>query len=340
MTHRKSDSLFLPALSRRTALAGGSAIGAAAILGVEPAFARMPMQTTQVPYFYRFPVGSFQATILSDGPLAIGPPADTMKGQTKEELSKALADNFLPIDNVVLEQNVLVLNTGTRLALFDSGMGTSKMFGPTTGRLLKSLAEAKISPSAIDDIICTHAHIDHIGGLASAKGTRYFPNATIHISKADYDFWTDEKKLTGDLKAFVAHARQNLLPYKNRIKFVEDGKDVIPGVQAMSTPGHTLGHHIYIIKSGSASLAFLGDITHHQILLTEKPKTEFSYDSDPKQAVQTRLRVFDMLTSQKMAFLAYHFPWPGVGHLAKTGADTYRFYAEPMEHVKIPAKKA
>jgi glyoxylase-like metal-dependent hydrolase (beta-lactamase superfamily II) len=340
MTDPKIHTPLTDAFSRRTALLGGSALGASALLAAEPALARMAMQTKQVPYFYRFPVGAFQATILSDGPLAIGPPADTMKGQSKEELGKALADNFLPTDNVVLEQKLLVLNTGTRLALFDSGMGTSKMFGPTTGRLLKSLAEARIDPARIDDIICTHAHIDHVGGLASAKGTRYFPNATIHISKTDYDFWTDETKLKGDLKAFVAHARQNLLPYKNRIKFVEDGKDVIPGVQAMNAPGHTMGHHIFIIKSGTSSLVFLGDITHHQILLTEKPKTEFSYDSDPKQAVQTRLKVFDMLASQKLAFLAYHFPWPGVGHLAKTGTDTYRFFAEPMEHVKIPAKKA
>jgi glyoxylase-like metal-dependent hydrolase (beta-lactamase superfamily II) len=327
-------------LSRRAAVLGGGVLGVSTMLGAGSALARMPMQTAQVPYFYRFPVGAFQATVLSDGPLAIGPPADTMKGQTKEELTKALSDNFLPTDNVVLEQNALVLNTGTRLALFDSGMGTSKAFGPTTGRLLKSLSEARINPAAIDDIICTHAHIDHVGGLASAKGTRYFPNATIHIAKSDYDFWTDETKLTGDLKMFVAHARQNLLPYKNRIKFIEDGKDVIPGVQAMAAPGHTVGHTIYIIKSGAASLVFIGDVTHHQILLTEKPKTEFSYDSDPKQAVQTRLKVFDMLASQKLPFIAYHFPWPGVGQLAKTGAESYRFYAQPMEHVKIPAKKA
>jgi glyoxylase-like metal-dependent hydrolase (beta-lactamase superfamily II) len=213
------------------------------------------------------------------------------------------------------------------------------MFGSTTGKLLNGLSDARVDPSKIDDVICTHAHIDHVGGLANAAGKRFFPNATIHISKADYDFWTDEKKLTGDLKAFVVHARQNLLPYKNRIKFIEDGKDVIPGVQAMSTPGHTVGHTIFIIKSGSSSLVFLGDITHHQILLTEKPKTEFAYDTDPKQAVQTRLKVFDMLASQKLPFVAYHFPWPGVGYLGKTGTDSYRYFAQPMDHVKIPPKK-
>src|SRR5204863_7431216 len=123
-----------------------------------------------------------------------------------------------------------------------------------------SLREAGVIPAQIDDVICTHGHIDHIGGLADAKGKRHFPNAAIHISKADYDFWTDENKL-GDkaLADFVKHARQNLLPYKARIEFIEDGKDVIPGIQAMSAPGHTVGHSIFIIKSGAKALAFTGD---------------------------------------------------------------------------------
>ncbi len=327
--------------SRRAALLGGAALGLGASAGFSTsAAAKMPFAATQVPYFYRFPVGKFQATIVSDGPLPLGDPSATFKGVSKEDIAKSLADNFLPPDNAVLEQNALVINTGSRLVLFDSGMGISKAFGPTTGRLVKSLLQSGIDPARIDDVICTHAHIDHIGGLVGPGGKRLFPNATIHLTKADYDFWTDEAKLTGDLKAFVVHARTNLLPYKGRIKWVEDGKDVIPGVQAMAAPGHTVGHTIYIIKSEASSLVFIGDTTHHQILLTEKPKTEFAYDTDAKQAVQTRLKVFDMLAKDKLAFVAYHFPWPGVGHLAKQGADSYRFYAEPMTIVPIPPKKA
>ncbi|MEQ1616317.1 MAG: MBL fold metallo-hydrolase [Hyphomicrobiaceae bacterium] len=327
-------------MSRRNALIGGSALGAAGLIGFGPAEAKAPLVKTQAPQFYRFPIGEFQATIVSDGPLPLGEPSASMKGITKEEIGKALTDNFLPTGGITLEQNLIVLNTGSRLALFDSGMGTSKMFGPTTGRLLSSLKQAGIQPGQIDDVICSHAHIDHIGGLADAKGKRHFPNATIHISKADYDFWTDEKKL-GDKASvdFVKHARQNLLPYKNRIKFVEDGKDVIPGVQAMFVPGHTVGHTIFIIKSGAKSMVYTADITHHQILLTEKPRTEFAYDTDPKQAVTSRLKVFDMIASQKLPMLAYHFPWPGYGHLSKQG-DGFRYYAEPMEFVKIPPKKA
>jgi glyoxylase-like metal-dependent hydrolase (beta-lactamase superfamily II) len=331
MTHFK--------LSRRDALLGSVAgLGTLGFGSLTPAFAKAPLAKTQTSYFYRFPVGEFQATVISDGPLPLGEPSSSMKGMTKDEIGKALTDNFLPTDQIVLEQNILVLNTGARLVLFDTGMGTSKMFGNTTGRILASLKEAGIAPGQIDDVVCTHAHIDHIGGLADAKGRRYFPNATVHISKADYDFWTDEGKLGGDSKAFVAHARLNLLPYKGRIKFIEDGKDVLPGIQAMSAPGHTVGHTIFIIKSGAKTLAFTGDTTHHQILLTERPKTEFAYDTDAKQAVVSRLKVFDMLASQKMPLLAYHFPWPGYGNLAKQG-DGYRYYPTPMEIVRVPPPK-
>lgn len=331
-------------ISRRNALLGSAAtLGASAaggLIGLGAAEAKAPLSKLQAPQFYRFPIGEFQATIVSDGPLPLGEPSTSMKGITKDEIAKALSDNFLPLDSVVLEQNLIVLNTGSRLALFDSGMGTSKMFGDTTGKLLANLRLAGINPASIDDVICSHAHIDHTGGLADAKGRSFFPNATIHLAKSDYDFWTDEKKLSdANSKAFVAHARQNLLPYKGRIKFIEDGKDVIPGVQAMAVPGHTVGHTIFIIKSGAKSLVYTADITHHQILLTEKPRTEFAYDTDPKAAVVSRLKVFDMIASQKLPMLAYHFPWPGYGHLAKQG-DGYRYYAEPMEFVKIPPKKA
>ena len=326
-------------LSRRTALLGGAALASTAAIGfgASDALARAPMAKSQIGTWYRFPLGKFQATVVSDGPLPLGKPGDTMKGMSDSELTKALADNFLPTDNIVLEQNILVLNTGSRLVMFDSGMGYSKAFGPTTGRLISSLAAAGISPGQIDDIICTHAHIDHVGGLATARGRRLFPNATIHIAQSDYDFWTDEKKLTDKaLGMFIKHARDNLLPYKGRMKFVADGKEVLPGIQAMSAPGHTVGHTIFLIESDGKKLAFTGDTTHHQILLTEKPRTEFSYDSDPKQAVTSRLKVFDMLSKDRIPMLAFHFPWPGYGYLGRQGTDSFRYFPAPMTLIRMP----
>ena len=178
-------------------------------------------------------------------------------------------------------------------------------------------------------------------GLVNAANQRLFPNAKVYLSQADFDFWTDEKKVEDKaLGAFVKHARLNLMPYKGRTKFVTDGKEVIPGVTAMSAPGHTVGHTIYLIQSAGKTMAFTGDTTHHQILLTEKPRTEFAYDSDPKAAVASRLKVFDMLAKDRIPMLAFHFPWPGYGYLGRQGADSYRYFAQPMTIVPIPAKKA
>ena len=328
-------------LSRRNVLLGAGGAVATAAVGIPPSVeAKAPLAVTQTPYFYRFPIGTFQVTVVSDGPLGLGEPTGAFKGQPKDELTQLLAANFLPPDSVVLEQNVVVLNTGSKLVLFDSGMGLNKMFGATTGRLMRSLSEAKISPRAIDAIVISHGHIDHIGGIADARGKPLFANAQVYMSKADFDFWTDEAKLKDDaVKAFVAHARLNLLPYRNRMVFVEDGKEVVPGVQAIATPGHTVGHMAYMVASGGQSMCLIGDVGHHQVLSIERPRLEFAYDSDPKAAVVSRIKLLDMLAAQRIPMIAYHFPWPGFGHVSKQG-DGFRYHPAPMQIVRVPPKKA
>ena len=135
-----------------------------------------------------------QATVVSDGILPLGEPSGSFLGTSKEEIGKMLTDNFLSPTNVVLEQNILVLNTGDKLVLFDTGMGSSTMFGPTPGKLLASLKAAGIDPKDIDAVVATHAHCDHVWGIMADDGSRNFPNAQIYISQADFDYWTDEKQ--------------------------------------------------------------------------------------------------------------------------------------------------
>jgi glyoxylase-like metal-dependent hydrolase (beta-lactamase superfamily II) len=292
---------------------------------------RAPMQNTQAPAFYRFKVGAIEATVVSDGSLSIGEPTpDVFVGLSKEQLLKVLTDNFLPTDNVVLEQNALVINTGGTVALFDTGMGTDQMVGPNTGRLIANLRAAGIAPQDIDAVVLTHAHPDHCFGLMTDDGERNFPNAQIYMAQADFEFWTDEAKLGHELlKAFIAGARKQLLPNRDRMVFVKDGQEFLPGVQAMAAPGHTVGHTVYMITSHGETICNAGDIAHHHVVLVEQPRLEFAYDADRKQAVASRLRVFDMLAAQRLPLLAYHFPWPGMGHLAKQG-DGYRYFPAPM----------
>ncbi|MGB3271659.1 MAG: MBL fold metallo-hydrolase [Xanthobacteraceae bacterium] len=322
-------TLFDSTVSRRRLLTGATALGVAGIAGLPTVtLAKAPLAKTQAPYWYRSKLGALEITIVSDGPLPLGPPGGSFLGVEPASVDKMLTDNFLRTDNVVLEQNVLVVNSGDRVILFDSGMGTSKLFGPTTGRLIASLKEAGIDPASIDAVVASHAHIDHIGGLVGADGKPLFPNAEVHISQADFDYWTDESNAKAS-KDFVVHARKNLLPYRDRIKFFKDGQEFLPGVQAMAAPGHTVGHTVFLITSEGKSLCYIGDVTHHQVLLVEKPRIEFAYDTDPKQAVQTRVRILDMLAKDKVQLLAYHFPWPGIGHVVVQG-DGFRYLPTPM----------
>jgi len=319
-------------LSRRRLLAGVSAAAAGLVGSASIACAKAPLQNTQAPAFYRFKIGSIEATAVSDGPLSLGEPKpDVFIGLSKEEFGRTLTENFLPTDNVVLQQNALVINTGDVVALFDTGMGTDKMLGPDTGRLPTNLRAAGIEPKDIDAVVLTHAHPDHCFGLMFDDGARTFPNAQIYMTQSDFDFWTDEAKLSNDmLKAFVAGARKQLLPNRDRMVFIKDRQEFLPGVQAVSAPGHTVGHTVYMITSQGKTICNGGDIAHHHVVVVENPRLEFAYDTDGKQAVASRLRVFDMLAAQRLPVLPYHFPWPGIGYLAKQG-DGYRYFPALMQ---------
>ena len=321
-------------VSRRSLFALGaglglSSLGAPAILG-GVAQAKAPKLGPAPQYFYRFTVGGAEVTVVSDGALGLGDPKGTFTGVTDDEVRKMLSDNFLSPTNIVLEQNSPIVNIGDKLVVFDTGMGTSKMFGAATGRQQKSMKEAGIKPEDIDAVVFSHGHIDHIGGVVGEDGKNLFPNAQFYIAESDLNYWTDYDKAGPKLKDFVDHAKKNLMPVRDRIVFYKDGQEFLPGIQALAAPGHTVGHTIFMISSEGKSFAYIGDLTHHPILLMEKPRMEFAYDTDPKQAAESRVRMLDMLATNKIPILAYHYAWPGIGHVAKTG-DGFHYIPEPMQ---------
>jgi glyoxylase-like metal-dependent hydrolase (beta-lactamase superfamily II) len=321
-------------LSRRSVVAGALALGAAGAaesLRLAPARAAAPPLGTQAPAWYRFKLGDHECTVVSDGPLALGEPSRVFTGVPKEELDTLLVDNFLQPNAIAAEQNALVLNTGRQLVLFDTGLGASRLFGPTTGRLIANLKAAGIDPSSIDAVCLTHAHPDHCWALVGEGGRPNFPNARVFVSKADFDFWTDEAKLQapGVVKDLVAGTRPQLLPLRERITFVENGKETVSGVTAMASPGHTVGHHHYVIASGRDTLVLTGDLAHHHVLSLQRPRIAFAFDTDPRQAAESRARTFDMAARERTLLLVYHFPFPGLGHLAKAG-EGYAWHPAPL----------
>lgn len=325
------------AASRRGLLAGAALVGTAGLLA-SPSLAKVTMPAGQAPYFYRFKLGDAQATVVSDGPLALGNPSGAFLGLSKVEMDRQLTDNFLPTDNVVLEQNILVITINGKTALFDTGMGSVAAFGPTTGQLMKTLKAAGIDPAGVDALVLSHAHIDHCGGIMSDAGKRNFPNAQVYIAQADYDYWTNESTVGPKLKSFYDQARKNLTPNRDRVHFVKDHEEFLPGITALYTPGHTVGHTVFMINSAGKSLCYIGDLTHHPVLLMEKPLTEFAYDTDPKQSAQSRVRMLTMLAANRIPVLAYHFAWPGMGNLVKFG-DGFKYLPAPMEMMAMPAAK-
>lgn len=319
-------------LSRRRLLAGATATTTLGLFGsASETRAKAPMQNTQAPSFYRFKIGSIEATVVSDGPLPIGPASRTFRGPSEAELGKMFADHFLPTDNVVLDQNALVINTGDRLVLFDTGMSSVKRPNTQTGRLLTSLKQAGIDPKDIDAVVLTHPHIDHSGGMVADDGSRNFPNAQVYMTEVDYDFWMDSKRIGTPAEGSARTAQKNLPPYRDRMIFIKDGQEILPGVQAMHTPGHTVGHTVYMITSGGKTICNIGDVAHH-VILFEHPRIEVAFDTDSRQGAESRVKLFDMLAAQRIPLLVFHMPWPGLGQLAKHG-DGFRYVPSPMQLV-------
>lgn len=317
--------------SRRGLMTAAAALPLAG-LALRTADASAPKLTTQIPAWYRFNVGAFQATVVSDGPLPLGEPSAGFPTAPKAELERLLTGNFLPLAGITLEQNALVLNTGRQLVLFDTGMGSSELSGKTTGKLLANLRLAGFLPEQFDAVVMTHAHCDHCWAIMGDDGKPNFPNARYYLTEADLNFWTDESKLsrTDWVKVFVEGARKNLLPVRDRLTMVRPGQEVLPGVQAIATPGHTVGHVSYLITSDGKSMLNIGDLAHHEVLLLQKPTYEFAFDTDPKQAAQSRLRVLPEMARQRIPLLGYHFPFPGIGNIAPAG-DGFQWYPTPMQ---------
>lgn len=315
--------------NRRQLLAGASALSASGLLA-GTALAKAPMLGNIGPAFYRFKLGTMEATVISDGPLSFPDSTKIFLKAPDDEIRKLLVDEFLPADAVRMEQNILVLNTGDKLVMFDTGLLSMKP-APNlpSGRIMQSLAEAGIKPEEIDAIVLTHPHIDHAGGIMSADGkTRNFPNAQIYTTEADFNFWQNEKLIGTRAESSYRTFAKNVLPNKDRLVMVKDGQEILPGIQAISSPGHTAGHTSYMITSAGKSLCFTGDIAHHTILL-RKPKMAVIFDTDGEMAAATRVRMCDMLASQKVPALIFHLPWPGIGNIARDG-DGYKFLPVPM----------
>jgi glyoxylase-like metal-dependent hydrolase (beta-lactamase superfamily II) len=290
------------------------------VLPALPAIAKAPFAGAQAAGVYRLKVGSFEVTVLNDGWLPIETKLFT---GSAEGAAKLVESSFLPKDGTPTAVNEWLVNTGDKLILVDTG--TSNMFGPTLGRMAKNLAAAGVDPAAVDMVILTHLHPDHAAGLLTTDKKIAFANATVHVSEAEYAFWTSAEisaKAPDDFKPFFEMARNSIKPYVDagKVERFNDRTEFAPGIMASAAPGHTVGHTMVRLSSGPAQLLLWGDIVHNAALQFAEPDRAISFDTDQAIAVANRKRVFDMAATDRLLIAGSHLPFPGLGHVAKAAS--------------------
>jgi glyoxylase-like metal-dependent hydrolase (beta-lactamase superfamily II) len=316
----------MPKFTRRTFLAGSAL--AAVSASADPAAAAAPSADKETPGIYRYRIGTFELTALYDG-IWYRPITDAfIHNAPFAEVEHALDAAFMPHDKLETPFTTLIVNTGKKLVLIDTGTGGQ--IAPTAGMIGANLAAAGIDPKAVDQIVISHFHPDHINGIKDKDNDLVFPNAEILVPAAEWAFWMDDANMNaaeGALKLTFRNQRRIFADIAKRVARFEPGAEVAPGVVTLPAPGHTPGHTVFAIHSGDQSLMVLSDTAQHPAVFARHPDWQAAFDIDGDAAVATRKKLFDRAAADRMLVTGYHFPFPACGHLIKT--------ATGYEHVPV-----
>lgn len=326
-------------LTRRHAMAGAAALALAPVVPVRFAEAAAPAAGKQNASFYRYKVGDAEVTVISDGantfPLGDG----FVLNAKKDEVNAALEKAFRPRDKMTIYFGPLVINTGGKLVVIDTGNGPGAFAASkgAVGQFAANMAAAGIDPKSVDLVVISHFHGDHVNGLLTADSQPAFPNAEVLVPATEWKFWMDDgemsrassERMTGLFKnnrrVFEAGLKKKVTPY-------DWGKEVAPGLLAVETKGHTPGHTSYVLSSGADKVFIQSDVTNDPDLFARNPGWHLMFDQDPVQAEATRRKVYDMIAAEKMRVQGFHYPFPGLAHLEKDGAG-YRWVPAPWNPV-------
>ncbi|MDX1010769.1 MBL fold metallo-hydrolase [Sinorhizobium medicae] len=308
--------------SRRSILKGAlSGLIAAPFVTPSIAFAKAPYAVVQAPGFYRLKIGSVEVTALSDGTVAL-PLAKLYRNTTEQHAHSALNDAFLP-DIIPTSVNAFLVNTGERLVLIDAGTGA--YLGASLGKLVANIEASGYKTHDIDDVVLTHIHTDHSGGLVS-NGKRTFSNATLRVNEREAKFWLsadNAKAATGIVKQHFGEADECVTPYVKAGKFetFADNAAPVPGLGSILYAGHTPGHSAITLESDGQKIVFWGDITHGDILQFDEPGVAIEFDIDQKAAVAARDVAFRQAVDGKYLVAGAHIAFPGIGHVRKDSTN-------------------
>ena len=315
----------MPIVSRRNVLAGSAAAFSCAS---EPASAAAPLAGKATSGIYRYRIGDYELTALYDGIWYRPIGKDFIRNAPFADVEHALDRAFMPHDKLATPFTTLIVNTGKKLVLIDTGTGGQ--ISPTAGLVVGNLAAAGIAPKDVDQIVISHFHPDHINGLKDKDNALIFANAEIMVPAPEWAFWMDDANLraapTGMKETFL-NQRRIFADIAKRVTHYRPGREVAPGVVTLPAPGHTPGHTVFAIHSGTESLLVLSDTAQHPAVFARHPDWQAAFDVDGRQTIETRKRLFDRAAADRMLVTGYHFPFPACGHLVKTAGG--------YEHVPI-----
>jgi glyoxylase-like metal-dependent hydrolase (beta-lactamase superfamily II) len=302
-----------------SALAQTAAPGAAA-----PPAAAGAAASQQAPGYYRYKVGDVEVTAVHDGSLP-RPLEGFVRNADLADVRKAATEMFLPSDAFQNTFTPLLVRTGGKTVLIDTGLGD--MGPPTTGFLRANMRAAGFDPARVDTVIISHFHGDHINGLRLKDGTAVYPNAEVMVPAQEWAFWMDDAKMAQApeaMKGAFGAVRRAFGPMAKDVKQFEWGKEVVSGVTALDARGHTPGHTAFMIQSGGKTMTHVVDLTNHPALFVRNPDWSAIFDQDADQARATRRRFLDMAASERTQLAFYHAPFPATGYVRKQG-NGYEF---------------
>src|SRR5258708_34225063 len=297
--------------------------------------AAAPVADKQAPSFYRYTVGYIQVTVVSDGRNTFALEDSFITNAKKEEVNAALEKAFLPRDIFTIYFAPLVINTGGKLVVIDTGTGPVANVNSkgANGLFAANMAAAGFDPKAVDTVVISHFHTDHVNGLLTADGKPAFPNAEVLVPATEWKYWMDDGEMShapagrmqglfkSNRAVFEAGLKKKVTPY-------EWGKEVAPGLLAVESIGHTPGHTSYVLSSGSGKVFIQSDVTNNPTLFAANPGWHGFFDQAADIADQTRRTIYDMVVAEKLQAQGFHYPFPGLGNVEKDGSG-YRVIPAP-----------
>lgn len=268
-------------------------------------------------------LGTASLTTVSDGSLVL-PAEFIFEPMPKDELAAIRAEFDLAADRLTPECNLALYRDGTNTVLFDVGSGPD--FMPTAGQIETGLDAVGLTVDDVTHVVFTHAHPDHIWGLLDDFDDPLFYDATYMMGQAEWDYWWNPETVNtiGDARAaFAVGAKRRMEAIQDQVVLFGDGAEILPGVAAVSSPGHTPGHMAFEVRNGSNSALVVGDAIGNHHVAFKHPEWESGSDQIADQAVKSRNILFDRLVTEQMPIVGFHLPEGGMGRVEKIG-DGFR----------------